>query len=148
MPKIFPGSYLYLGDFEVPLVLSIFGLCYPTHTIDPSCDYLREHWLYLGDLKLPYLCITGGTCRSYSVSVLARYGSESTTLYALRPRGTIICYTPPLIVYGILTPLLGETYLLHSGSHISPPWFSCILAIDFLRSMLFVHYLAFGIVIT
>ena len=36
-------------------------------------------------------------------------------------------------MYGSFGPLLGETYLLHSGAHISFPWFACILAVDFLR---------------
>ena len=41
-----------------------------------------------------------------------------------------------LLVYGGFEPLLGETYLLYSGSHISSPWFVCILALEFLRSVL------------
>ena len=40
-----------------------------------------------------------------------------------------------LVVYGSLKPLLGETYL----AHISSPWFACILAVDFLRSVLILH---------
>ena len=34
-----------------------------------------------------------------------------------------------LVVYWSLKPLLGETYLLHSGAHISSPWFACILVV-------------------
>ena len=60
------------------------------------------------------------------------------SLYALKLRATIIGYVPPLVVYGSFEPLPGETYSLHSGAHISSPWFACILAIDFLRSVLFV----------
>ena len=52
-------------------------------------------------------------------------------------RATIIGYVPSLVVYGSFEPLLGKTYLLHSGAHISSPWFACILAIDFLRSVIF-----------
>ena len=54
-------------------------------------------------------------------------------------RATIIGYVPPLVVYGSFYALLGETYLLHLGAHISSPWFDCILAVDFLRSVLFMH---------
>ena len=53
-------------------------------------------------------------------------------LYALKLRATIIGYKPPLVLYGIIKPLLGETYLLHSGAHISYPWFSCDLDLHFL----------------
>ena len=60
------------------------------------------------------------------------------SLYALKLRATIIGYRPLLVMYGSLKPLLGETYLLHSGAHISSPWFACILAVYFLRRMLFV----------
>ena len=65
-------------------------------------------------------------------------GRTVQSLYVLNLRAAIIGYVPPLVVYGSFDPLLGETYLLHSGAHISSPWFSCILAVDFLRSVLFV----------
>ena len=42
-------------------------------------------------------------------------------------------------MYVSLNPLLGETCLLHSGAHISSPWFACILVVVFLRSVLFVR---------
>ena len=58
-------------------------------------------------------------------------GWTAQSLYELR---AIIGYAPMLVVYGSLEPLLGETYLLHSGDHISSPWFACILVVDFLRS--------------
>ena len=61
------------------------------------------------------------------------------SLYVLKLRATIIGYTPPLVVYGSLKPLLGETYLLHFGSHLSSPWLACILVVDFLRVVLFVR---------
>ena len=67
------------------------------------------------------------------------WGQTAQSLYALKMRSTIIGYVPLLVVYGSLKPLLGETYLLHSGAHISSPWFACILALDFLRSVLFVR---------
>ena len=62
-------------------------------------------------------------------------------------RATLIGYTPSLVVYGSLNPLLGETYLLQSGDDISSPSFSCILAVDFLRSVLCVCYIALGYII-
>ena len=61
------------------------------------------------------------------------------SLYALKLRATIIGYVPPLVVYGSFEDLLGETYLLHSGAHLSSPLLACILAVDFLRSILFVR---------
>ena len=61
-------------------------------------------------------------------------GKDQTTqsLYALKLRTTIIGYEPPLVVNVSLKPLLGETYVLHSGAHISYPWFACDLALHFL----------------
>ena len=47
------------------------------------------------------------------------WGQTAQSLYALKMRATIIGYVPLLVVYGIFEPLLGETYLLHSGAHIS-----------------------------
>ena len=67
------------------------------------------------------------------------WGRTTQSLYALKLRATIIGYEPPLVVYGILKPLLGEAYLLHSGAHISSPWFACLLVLDFLRSVLCVR---------
>ena len=65
-------------------------------------------------------------------------GWTSQSLYVFKLRATIIGYVPPLVVYGSFEPLLGEIYLLHPGAHISSPWFVCILAADFFRSVLFV----------
>ena len=65
-------------------------------------------------------------------------GQTAQSLYALKLRATIIGYIPPLVVYGSFNPFLGETNLLHSEANISSPWFSCILAVYFLRSVLFV----------
>ena len=62
-------------------------------------------------------------------------GRTTQSLYVLKLRDTIIGYEPLLVVYGSLKPLLGETYLLHSGAHISCPWFACVLDLDFLRFM-------------
>ena len=49
------------------------------------------------------------------------WGRTAQSLYELNLRATIVGYVPPLVVYGSLKPLLGETYLLHSGSHLSYP---------------------------
>ena len=65
----------------------------------------------------------------------------------LKLKDTVIGYTPLLVVYGGLRPLLGKTYLLHSGAHLSSPWFSCILVVDFLSSVLYVRYIALGCII-
>ena len=67
------------------------------------------------------------------------FGQTAQSLYVLKLRDTIIGYVPLLVVYGNLKPLLGEAYLLHSGAHISSPWFDCILVVYFLRNVLFVH---------
>ena len=66
-------------------------------------------------------------------------GRTTEPIYALKLRATIISYVPPLIVYGSFEPLLGKTYLLHSGAHTSAPWFACILVVDSLRSVLFMR---------
>ena len=47
------------------------------------------------------------------------WGRIKQSLYVLKLRATIIGYVPLLVVYGSFKPLLGETYLLHSGAHIS-----------------------------
>ena len=62
-------------------------------------------------------------------------GLENTVVYALKLRATIIGYIPPLIVYGSLKTLLGKTYLLHSGAHISYPWFACLLLVQILNKL-------------
>ena len=49
------------------------------------------------------------------------WGRTTQSLYALKLRAIIIGYVPPLVVYGSLKPLLSETYLLHSGAHLSYP---------------------------
>ena len=67
------------------------------------------------------------------MGVLARLGLDSAVALCIEFEGHLIGYVPPLVVYGSFEPLLGETYVLHSGAHISSPWFSCILAVDFLR---------------
>ena len=64
--------------------------------------------------------------RGYSAGVILQvsrpgWGRTAHSLYALKLRATIIGYVPPLVMYGSFKPLLGETYLLHSGAHLSYP---------------------------
>ena len=48
------------------------------------------------------------------------------SLDAFKIRDTIIGYEPPLILYGSINPLVGET------AQISYPWFACDLDLHFL----------------
>ena len=99
-------------------------------------------------LSIDYIEVTLVSLPRVSQGVLAKVilwvswlgrGRTTQSLYALKMRSTIIGYVPLLVVYGSFEPLLCETYLLHSGAHISSPWFACILAVDFLTSVLFVR---------
>ena len=72
--------------------------------------------------------------KGYFAGVILRvsrpgWGGTAQFPYALNLRATIIGYVPPLVVYGSLKPLLGETYLLHSGAHLSIP---CLLEFGFI----------------
>ena len=72
--------------------------------------------------------------RGYFAGVILRvsqpgWGRTTQSLYALKLRATIIGYVSPLVVYGSLKPLLGKTYLLNSGAHLSSP---CLLAFGFI----------------
>ena len=88
-------------------------------------------------LSIDYIEVTlHRISRGYFAGVILRvsrpgWGWTTQFLYALKIRATIIGYIPPLIVYGSLKPLLGETYLLHSGAHISYPSFACDLDLHF-----------------
>ena len=108
----------------------------PIWSIPPAIVYLSIDYIEVTLVALPRIS------RGYSTGVIlwvSRPGRGRTaqSLYALKLRATIIGYVPPLVVYGSFKPLLGKTYLLHSGAHISSPWFACILVVDFLRSVLF-----------
>ena len=46
-------------------------------------------------------------------------GLEIIVTLCVELRATIIGYMPPLVVYGSFKPLLGKTYMLHSGAHLS-----------------------------
>ena len=124
---------MYLGDLSRILgfaTLPIWSI--PPATVRLSIDYIGVTLVSLPSLS-----------RGYFARVILRVsrpgiGRIAQSLYALKLRATIIGYIPPLVVYGSFEPLLGESYLLHSGAHISSPWFACILAVDFLRSVLFV----------
>ena len=110
----------------------------PIWSIPPVTVYLSIDYIKVTLVTFPRLS------RGYFAEVILQvsrpgWGRTTQSLYALKLRAKIIGYEPPLVVYGSLKPLLGETYLLHSGAHISSPWFACIFAVDFLRSVLFVR---------
>ena len=133
-PKIFLGLYSYLGD-----LLRVSGFAtLPIRLILPANVHLSIGYIEVTLVSLPRLS------RGYFVEVILwvswpGWGWTSQAIYVLKLRATIIGYKPLIVVYGSIKPLLGETYLLHLGAHISSPWFACILAIDFLRSVLFVR---------
>ena len=124
----YPGALSRVSGFSTLPIRLI-----PPATVRLSIDYIE-----VTSVSLPRLS------RGYFERVILRVsqpgiGWTTQLLYTLKLRATIIGYVPPLVVYGSFEPLLGETYLLHSGAHISSPWFACILAVDFLRSVLFVR---------
>ena len=109
----------------------------PIWSIPPTTVLLSIDYIEVTLVALPRLL------RGYFAEVIPQVswpgrGWTAQSLYALKMRETIIGYMPPLVLYGSFKPLLGETYLLHSGDHMSSPWFACILAVDFIRSVLFV----------
>ena len=110
----------------------------PIQSILPAAIFLSIGYIEVTLVSLPRL--SQGVLAEVSLWVSwPGRGQTTQSLYALKMGATIIGYIPSLVAYGSLKPLLGETYLLHSGDHISSPWFACILAVDFLRSVLFVH---------
>ena len=122
-PEIFPGLYSYLGDLSRVLgfaTLPIWSI--PPATVRLSIDYIEVTLVALPRIS-----------RGYFAGVIlwvSRPSSSRTAqlLYVLKLRATIIGYVPPLVVYGSLKPLLGETYLIHLGAHLSNP---CLLAFGF-----------------
>ena len=85
----------------------------PLVTIHLSIDYIEVTLVALPRIS-----------RGYFAGVILwvprpGWGWTAQSLYALKLRATIIGYVPPLVVYGSLKPLLGETYVLHSGAHLS-----------------------------
>ena len=116
-PEIFPRLYLYLGALSRVLGFATLPIrSIPPATIRLSIDYIEVTLVALPRLSRRYFAEV--------IRQLSRPGWGRTTqsLYALKLRGTIIGYRPPLVVYGSLMPLLGETYLLHLGAHLSYPW--------------------------
>ena len=114
---------------------TIFNATLPIWSIPPVTVLLSIDYIEVTLVALPMLS------RGYFVEVilLVSYpgrGHTAQSLYALKLRVIIIGYEPPLVVYGSVKPLLGETYLLHSRAHISYPWYACDLELDFLRCML------------
>ena len=116
-PKILPGLYSYLGDLSR---VSCFATL-PIWSILPTTFHRSIDYIEVTLVALPRIS------RGYSAGVILRvsqpgWGRTAQSLYVLKLRATIIGYVPPLVVYGSLKPLLGETYLLHSGAHLSYPW--------------------------
>ena len=97
----------------------------PIRSIPPVTVRLSIDYIVVTLVALPRLS------RGYFAEVILQvsrpgWGRTTQSLYALKLRATIIGYKPQLVMYGSLKTLLGETYLLHSGAHISYP---CLLAI-------------------
>ena len=118
---IFPGFYSYLR--ALLRVLSFATL--PIWSILPVTICLSIAYIEVTLVALPRIS------RGYSTGVILRvswpgWGWKAQSLYLLKLRATIIGYVPPLVVYGSLKPLLGNTYLLYLGAHISYP---CLLTI-------------------
>ena len=116
--KIFLGLYSYLGALS--RVSSFVTL--PIQLILPATIRLSIDYIKVTLVALPSIS------RGYSAGVILRvsqpgWGQSAQLLYMLKLRATIIGYVPLLVVYESLKPLLGETYLLHSGAHLSYPWF-------------------------
>ena len=133
-PEIFPGLYSYLG--AVSRVSGFATL--PIRSIPPATVLLSIDYTEVTLVALPRIS------RGYSARVILwvsqpGWGRTAQSLYALKLRATIIGYVPLPIVYGSLKPLSGETYLLHSGAHLSSPWLACILDLDSIRSVIFVR---------
>ena len=125
--------YSYLGALSGVSGFATLSI----RSIPPTTIYLSIGYIEVTLFSLPRLS------RGYFIEVILQVswlgrGWTTEFLYELRMRATIIGYVPPLVVYGSFETLLGETYLLHLGDHISSPWFACILAVYFLRSVLFV----------
>ena len=125
---------MYLGALSR---VSGFGTL-PIRSILHAIVHLSIDYIEVTLVALPRLS------RGYSAGVIIwvsrpSRGETAQSLYVLKLRATIIGYVPPLVVYGSFDPILRKTYLLHSGAHISFPWFVYILAVDFLRSVLSMH---------
>ena len=100
----------------------------PIWSIPPATVCLSIDYIEVTLVALPRIL------RGYFVGVILQvsrpgWGQTAQLLYALKLRATILGYIPLLVVYGSIKPLLGETYLLHLGAHISYPWFGCDLAL-------------------
>ena len=131
-PEIFLGLYSYLGALSR---VSGFATL-PIRSIPPATVHLSIDYIEVTLVALPRIS------RGYFAGVILRvswpgWGRTAQSLYALKMRATIISYVPTLVVCGSLKPLLGETYLLHSGAHLSYPWFSYYFDLDFLRCILY-----------
>ena len=132
-PEIFPGLYSYLRALSR---VSGFATL-PIRSIPPTTVCLNIDYIEVTLVALPRIS------RGYFAGVILQvsrlgWGWTTQSLYMLKLRATIIGYVPLLVVYGSLNTLLVETYLLHSGAHISYP---CLLVIwiYIFRCMLYAH---------
>ena len=81
----------------------------PIRSIPPATVYLSIDYIEVTLLALPRIL------RGYFVGVILQvsqlgWGQTAQLLYVLKlMRATIIGYVPPLVVYGSLKPLLGDT---------------------------------------
>ena len=96
---------MYLGALS--RVLSFSTL--PIRSIPPATIRLSIDYIEVTLVALPRIS------RGYFVGVILQvswpiWGRTAQSLYVLKLRATIIGYVPPLVVYGSLKPLLGETY--------------------------------------
>ena len=100
--------YSYLGALSR---VSIFSTL-PIWSILPMTIRLSINYIEVTLVSLPRLSMGYFTEVISQVSWPGR-GRTTQSLYALNLRANIIGYKPHLVLYGILKPLLGETYLLH-----------------------------------
>ena len=94
----------------------------PIRSIPPATIRLSIYYIEVTLVSLPRLS------RGYFAEVILQVswlgrGQTTHSLYVLKLRATIISYEPLIVVYGSIKPLLGETYLFHSGDHLSSPCF-------------------------
>ena len=116
-PETFPGLYSYLRALSR---VSGFATL-PIRSIPSTTACLSIDFIEVILVSLPRIS------RGYFAGVILRvsrpgWGRTAQLLYTLKLRATIIGYVPPLVMYLSLKPLLGETYLLHLGAHLSYPW--------------------------
>ena len=91
----------------------------PIRSIPPVTVHLSIDYIEVTLVALPRLP------RAYFAGVILQvsrlgWGRTAPSLYAMKPRATIIGYVPPLVVYGSLKPLLGDIPASFRSSLILP----------------------------